>query len=114
MPAEASRLQRRIQRRDRWFFAVLACAAAIGTPAAVLLSRHGPAHESGPSARCIETDHAGVMGGGTYRYCGADVVQFCRQFGPSEEAIATKCDELGVRATPARASRRPPGTQPPS
>ena len=95
MPAEAARLERRIGRRDRRFFAVLACAAVIGAPAIALFARHdtaSPASRSG--AVCIDAPHAGVLGGGAYHYCGADVIEFCRRFA-ADDVVAVKCAELG-------------------
>ena len=93
MPAEAVRLTRRIGYRDRRFFAVLACAAVIGTPTVVLVARHDGVQASPEKATCIEAAHAGVLGGGTYHYCGADAVAFCRRFSV-EESIAAKCEVL--------------------
>jgi hypothetical protein len=103
MPAEAARLERRIGQRDRRFFAALASAAVIGIPAIVLAGHHGSAEASHDDGTCIEAAHAGVLGGGTYHYCGADAVAFCRRFA-AEESVAAKCETL-VRASAAKASR---------
>lgn len=103
MPAEAVRLKRRIGHRDRRFLAALVCAAVIGTPAIVLVGRHGGAQASPRNATCIEAAHAGVLGGGTYHYCGADAVAFCRRFS-AEASIAAKCETLG-QASAGKTSR---------
>ena len=94
MPAEVARLQRRIGRRDRRFFAALACAAVVGVPAAVLVARHDTTPVFRSTAACIDAPHAGVLGGGTYHYCGAEAITFCRRFA-AEDAVAAKCEELG-------------------
>jgi hypothetical protein len=98
MPAEAVRLQRRVGHRDRRFFAALACAALIGTPAIVLASHHAASQASHEDATCIEAAHAGVLGGGTYHYCGADAVAFCRRFA-ADDSVAAKCETLDQRAS---------------
>src|SRR5437899_2470274 len=58
MPAEAHRLTRPLGRRDRRMLALLACAALVGTPGAVLLSRHGT--RDGASTRCVEMTRAAI------------------------------------------------------
>lgn len=98
MPAEAIRLERRISRRDRAFLAGLACAGVLAVPAFVLLGRDDTRPSSQTGAGCIEAAHAGVLGGGTYRYCGSDAKSFCARFAPAEAAIAGKCAGLGLAA----------------
>ena len=98
------RLERRIGRRDRAFLAGLACAALLAVPAFVLLSRDDARPSSQTGAGCIEAAHAGVLGGGTYRFCGSDAESFCARFAPAEAAIAGKCARLGLAA-----GRRAPG-----
>jgi hypothetical protein len=98
MPAEAVRLQRRIGQRDRRFFAALACAAVIGTPAIVLAGRHGSGPATRKAATCVDVAHAGVLGGGAYHYCGAAAVAFCRRFA-GDASVAAKCETLGRRTT---------------
>ena len=66
MPSEAGRLQHSIGRRDRRLFAVLACAAAIGGPAAVLALDGSPAP---PADGCARVIRPGFMGGVTVRDC---------------------------------------------
>jgi hypothetical protein len=107
MPAEAARLKRRIGHRDRRFFAAIACATLVGTPAIVLASHHGGSQASHQDATCIEADHAGVLGGGTYHYCGADAVAFCRRFA-DDDSVAAKCEAL-ARASAGKTSRSRPG-----
>jgi len=92
------RLERRIGRRDRAFLAGLTCAALLAVPAFVLLGRNDARPASLTGAGCIEAAHAGVLGGGTYRYCGSDARSFCARFAPAEAAIAGKCARLGLVA----------------
>jgi hypothetical protein len=94
VPAESERLQRRITGRDRWFLALLALVALVGTPSVVLLLPHGT-HPS-RDARCVTTMRASIIGGGTYRYCGANAVVACRQFATADEALAARCETLGL------------------
>ncbi len=66
MPAEANRLNHRIGRRDRRLFAVLACAAALGGPAAVLA---WGGSSSPPADGCARVIKPGFMGGVTVKDC---------------------------------------------
>jgi hypothetical protein len=96
LPAETKRLQRRITGRDRWFLALLAALALVGTPVAALLLAHG-SHPA-TNARCVTTMRASIMGGATYKYCGAKAVAAaCREFAAKDKALAKRCEELGVR-----------------
>lgn len=94
MPAESIRFHRRIRPRDRWFVALVACATLVGTPTAVLLS----SESSGAGAGCVTTIRASVMGGATFKYCGADAVAFCRQSGAGDKGTASQCEALGTRS----------------
>jgi hypothetical protein len=92
VPAEAARFERRVGRRDRLFLAALACAAALAGPAIVLATRdHGT--RAREDAACITAAHAGVLGGGTYHYCGEAAVEFCRRFA-GDPAVAGECAGL--------------------
>jgi hypothetical protein len=93
VPAEAIRFDWRVGRRDRRFFAALACAAVVGAPAVVFVARHHTAPAATSSAPCIDVAHAGVLGGGAYHYCGADAIAFCRRFA-ADDAVTAKCDQL--------------------
>ena len=95
MPAETERLKRRITGRDRWFLVVLASAALLGTPSAVLLSSHG----SDPStdAGCVTTLRASVVGGANFRYCGADAAVACQRFAAHDAGLAAQCDRISLR-----------------
>ena len=94
MPVESERLQRRITGRDRWFLALLAALALAGTLSAVLLLPHG----SSPStdARCVTMLRASIMGGATYKFCGANSVTACRTFANEDKALAARCEQLGL------------------
>lgn len=103
MPAEAARLKRQVGRRDRRFFAALACVAAVATPAIILAGRHETTPSSREGAACIDVAHAGVLGGGTYHYCGADAVAFCRRFA-GDAGVTAQCEAFG-RASVSAARR---------
>ena len=92
MPAESQRLRRRISRRDRLFLALLALLAIAGTPGAVLLLPTGP--PSRPDSRCVTTVRASIVGGATYRYCGASAAVACRQYATGDKAFAAQCQKL--------------------
>lgn len=94
MPAETRRLQRRITGRDRWFLALLACAALVGTPSAVLLLQHSS--RPGTGALCVTTIRASIVGGATYKYCGENAVAACRQFATHDKGLAAQCEKLGL------------------
>ena len=74
MPAEASRFTRRLGARDRRFFAALACAGAAAVPAAVLLQ----GGKAAPAGTCVSAVRASIMGGATYRWCGAAATARCK------------------------------------
>lgn len=100
MPAEAARLTRGLGARDRSFLLALGLAGVVLLAAAVALH-----HRSGRPARldagCVAVAHAGVLGGGTYRYCGAAAVSFCQRFG-GEDDVAAAC--AGLAQAPAGSS----------
>lgn len=103
MPAEAARLKRQVGRRDRRFFAALVCAAVVGTPAIILAGRHETTPPSRQGAACIDVPHAGVLGGGTYHYCGADAFEFCRRFA-GDAAVTARCEAFGRASVSVRVS----------
>ena len=105
MPAEAARLKRQVGRRDRRFFAALACAAVVATPAIILAGRHETTPSSREGAACIDVAHAGVLGGGTYHYCGADAVEFCRRFA-GDSGVTAQCEAFGRASVSAATSSR--------
>ena len=94
MPAESGRLLRRITGRDRWFLGLLAVAALVGTLGAVLLLPHGSPPNT--DARCVTMLRASIMGGATYKFCGAKEVVACRKFANGEKATAARCNELAL------------------
>ena len=98
MPAEAKRLQRRITGRDRSFLVVLAAAALVGTPSAVLLSQHRSTPS--PDAHCVTMIRAFIMGGATFKYCGADAVVACRQAPTTDKGLAAQCERIGLVRRP--------------
>jgi hypothetical protein len=98
VPAESERLRHRITGRDRWFLALLALTALVGTLGAVLLLRHGS--DPRTDDRCVTTMRASIMGGATYKYCGASAVTACRQFATEDKGLAARCEELGYLKSP--------------
>jgi hypothetical protein len=98
VPAESKRLYRRIGRRDRWFLALLLVAALVATPAAVVLLQNDSAR--GADDRCVTVMRASIMGGATYKYCGASAVVACRQFAGEHKALAARCEALGFMRRP--------------
>jgi hypothetical protein len=92
MPAESTRLYRRIRPRDRWFVGVVVAATAIGTPIAVVLSAHGSKLEPG----CVSTLRQGFMGGQTTTYCGEQAVAVCRTQAADDHSLASLCRRQGI------------------
>jgi hypothetical protein len=72
--------------------AALAGAGAAGTAFATLFAAHGTA--SVPRSDCVRIDRAGVMGGGTWRFCGADAVAFCREHAAEDKALTDRCETV--------------------
>ena len=93
MPAEAERLKRGFGRRDRRFLLALCAAGLVFAPAAAVL-QHGGGRAPRVGAPCVSVAHAGVLGGGTYHYCGAAAVSFCRRFAADDD-VAIACGRLG-------------------
>ena len=87
MPAEASRLRRRVGRRDRRVLVLLATLAVAGTAAGIAL----PGGEQPPETGCITYAEAGVLGGGTWRLCGKAAVERCAAAG---KRLAEQCARL--------------------
>lgn len=92
MPAEAHRLQHRVGGRDRRFFAVLVCAAAVGTCAGAVVAEHGGG--SSTAQQCVTRDAAGVLGGGTWRFCGAHALTYCRAHAREDAGLSAQCAKL--------------------
>ena len=92
MPAEAHRFERRLRKRDWRFLAALGCAAVIGTAGGVIATARGSQTEKPPT--CVHFDAAGVMGGGTWRFCGADAVAYCTKHASESRTLAEQCDRL--------------------
>lgn len=65
MPAEAARLQRRLDGRDRRFVAIVVAAAVLATPAGIVLAERGAKTPPG----CVRTLERGFMGGQTVTTC---------------------------------------------
>jgi hypothetical protein len=65
----------------------------VATPSAVVLLQHGS--HPGTDDRCVSTIRASIMGGATYKYCGASVATARRQFATDDKGLAARCDQLG-------------------
>jgi hypothetical protein len=87
VPAEASRLRRRVNRRDRLVLVAVATLAAAGTAVGVAL----PGRAQPAQAGCITYDEAGVLGGGTWRLCGDAAVERCAT---GDRKLAGQCEML--------------------
>ena len=98
VPAEAARFTRRIGRRDRRFLATLAGREPPAIAFAAGFVAHGGT--STPRSDCVTLDQAGVMGGGTWRFCGADAVTFCLQHAAESSSLADRCRRLGTVTQP--------------
>jgi hypothetical protein len=48
----------------------------------------------------VTLDQAGVMGGGTWRFCGADAISFCKQHAADDQTLADRCRLLGASTSP--------------
>jgi hypothetical protein len=93
MPAEAQRLRRRFGTRDRLVIGAAALAGVLGTAGAVAA---GGSHTQRTDSRCLTYSEAGVMGGGSWRLCGASAVAFCKSRGAKAPDLAAQCDHLGA------------------
>lgn len=82
-------------RRDRLVIGVAAVAGVLCT--AVTVAVTGPDAQRADS-RCLKYDEAGVMGGGSWRLCGADAVAFCTTRGPKSHELTVQCTRFVVRA----------------
>jgi hypothetical protein len=91
VPAEAHRLQRRVGDRDRRFFAALAGAAAIAAGIGAV-AVHGAG--SAAAQQCVTRHAAGALGGGTWRFCGAQALAFCRAHASEDRRLARRCASL--------------------
>jgi hypothetical protein len=92
MPAESTRLARRVRRRDRVFVAVVAGAALVGTPAAIVLADRS----SDPPAGCVSVLRPGFMGGQTTTWCGKQAVEICRSRGAKDAELGKACRREGL------------------
>ena len=93
MPAEAVRLHRPVEGRDkRFLFGLGAAAASLTIAVTIFVGAHGA---SSPRTDCITFDEAGVMGGGTWHFCGTEAGRFCKTHVASEPAkFAAVCAKL--------------------
>jgi hypothetical protein len=92
MPAESTRLARRIRRRDRVFVALVTGAALVGTPVAIVLADRG----SGTPAGCVSVLRPGFMGGQTTTWCGKQAAEVCRSQGAKDSDLGKACRREGL------------------
>jgi hypothetical protein len=93
MPAEALRLHRSVEGRDkRFLFGLGAAAAALTVAFTIFVGARGA---STPRSDCLTFDEAGVMGGGSWHFCGKDAVRFCKTHVASDPTkFAATCAKL--------------------
>jgi len=92
MPAESSRLRRRVAHRDRRLIAAAVGLALAAVPAAAVV---GGGRASSPSIRCVSTMRAGFVGGATYTYCGDRAAAVCNAEAKGDASLATACRRQG-------------------
>jgi len=92
VPADSSRLTRRLRSRDRRFLAVFACLLVAAIPVGVVIS-----HESADStpSHCIAEQGVGFMGGGATHFCGAKADAECRRAAATSTSLAAQCRRIG-------------------
>jgi hypothetical protein len=94
MPADTTRLQRRVTRRDRWFLAALTLAAVVGIVWVAVIT---PSGTSPPVAQdCVSIVRASIMGGATYVYCGDAATAACERFAEADPGLAERCEARGL------------------
>jgi len=98
VPTESERLRRRISKRDKWFLGLIAGAALVGTPSAVLVLQASSHPHTDP--HCVTTLRASIMGGATYKYCGKNAIAACKQFAAHDTGLAVQCEKRGLLRTP--------------
>jgi len=91
VPAESNRLSRRLRPRDRVFLAVIACAVVVLVPIGVLVADHSHT----PSGHCVTELRASIMGGATFKFCGAKADAECMRTGATSASLAAQCRRIG-------------------
>jgi hypothetical protein len=74
------------------FVAVVAGAALVGTPVAIVLADRS----SDPPAGCVSVLRPGFMGGQTTTWCGKQAVEICRGEAPRDATLAKACRREGL------------------
>ncbi len=97
MPAEISRLTRRLGARDRLFLAVVACAAVAAIPIGIVLAEGDSSASSTTPSHCVKELKESIMGGADYQYCGAAADQECAASAAQNESLAAQCRRLGTQ-----------------
>ena len=92
MPAEAARLSRRLRPRDRRFLAVFACAVVLLVPLGIFLADRG---SNPPAGHCVTELRASIMGGATFRFCGAKADAECARAAATDSSLAAQCRRIG-------------------
>lgn len=91
MPAEASRLRRRVPQRDWGILAILVSTLLVALAIAVVLTARGSPVRDG---NCVTVNRASIMGAADYSYCGSDAVSACRRLAGQYDELARQCEEL--------------------
>jgi hypothetical protein len=92
VPAESSRLGRRLGARDRLFLAAFACAVVVAVPVGILVSHEG----SGGSGRCITEQSVGFMGAQWLHLCGTKADAECKRAAAASTSLAAQCRKIGL------------------
>jgi len=92
VPAEANRLNRRLRARDRVFLAAIACALVLLVPLGILLAER---NSNAPAGHCVTELRASIMGGATFKFCGAKADAECARAAASDSSLAAQCRRIG-------------------
>jgi hypothetical protein len=94
VPAEALRLRRRVERRDRRLIALILTVSTLGAATALTVNE---LTGTAGARDCVSYDEAGVMGGGTWHLCGTNALNFCRERQALDTNTRTQCTALQRR-----------------
>jgi hypothetical protein len=92
VPAETTRLSRRLGARDRRFLTVFACAVVASIPIGLVLAHRD---SGGTPSHCVSVQGVGFMGGGSTQYCGAAADARCKNAEAHDTALVAQCRKIG-------------------
>jgi hypothetical protein len=93
VPAESSRLRRRLGARERLFIAAIACAVVAAVPIGIVVAHQG---SGGPPRHCVTELRASIMGGATFTFCGKAANRECVRAAAKIASLAAQCRRLGI------------------